>query len=238
MTDPIITLLNGFSAFAVVCAAWTIGIVYIYICRKKNTRVLASGVIIAAAIALGLTGITISFLSVAIFGYNLPWVKGVISYFSYSTLPIGAIAMMYTSWDVTGSPKNKKYMLIGFLIYNIVYYIILFTPSTQTIMCPEVPRGEIYDDWVSSNSPLYYLIYGEVLIVAIISAIGFNKFRKTTPGDLKKRSNYILLALPIIGICILLDTVILTDAYVNYLFIARFLLIFGHFLLLLGFRPS
>lgn len=238
MTDPIITWLNGFSALLLICFAWFIFLLSLYYYKKYKTRVWITGMILAVAVALGWTGITITFLSVAINGYNLPGVKSIISYFSYSTVPLGALAIIYSAWDVSGSPKNKKYVLLGYGIYSIVYYIVLYTTFNQAVVCPEVPAGEIYDDWITPFSIFYYVLWGQVFLTSVIAFIGFNKLRESTAGVLKRKSLMVVLSAPIIGGCILLDTVIMMEWAVNFLFIPRVGMILGVSLLILGFKPS
>ena len=153
--------LNGFSAFLLVCMAWIMAILALKFYFKEKTmfsRYYLFLFMLLAAIALGWTGITITFFSVAIYGYNLPWVKGVISFFSYSTIPVGATAIIIFTWDVFGSPKYKKVIIGGFLGLSVVYYIILYTTFQQAVVCPPVPKGKIYDDWINPNSIIFFLI--------------------------------------------------------------------------------
>jgi len=241
MTDQIITWLNGLSALILISSAWIMAIITLFFYFRDKNKKHINLFFFLIAVALGWTGITISFLSVAIFGFNLPWVRGIISYFSYSTIPIGATMLVLIVWDVVGSPKNKKVIVIIFLICSIIYYIVLYTTFQQAIVCPEVPKGEIYDDWIAPNSFIFVLIWIIVSFVCIMFLFGFNKFRKMTAGDLKNRAKFIMLSVSIIGICILLDTVVLgsiIQPHVNYLFIVRFLMIFGSFAMYWGFRIS
>ncbi|MFX0186268.1 MAG: hypothetical protein ACFE8A_00880 [Candidatus Hodarchaeota archaeon] len=240
MTNQILTWLNGLSAFLLICSAWIMALLSLKFYFKTRHKRHINLFTFLAAIALGWTGITITFLSVAIYGRNLPWVKGVISYFSYSTIPFGAISIILFTWDVFGSPKSKKIIISGFLVLSIVYYIFLYTTFQQVVVCPDVPKGEIYDDWINQKTIFYYLLWVEVSFVAVITAIGFNRFRKMTAGDLKKRAGFIILAAFIVGPCILLDTVILGSVirpHEHFLFIVRFLMIVGAFLAYWSMRP-
>jgi len=236
MVSPIIIFLNGFSALALVISASFMLFYYLYQCHKNKTKPIGTVYFLCLAIALGWTGIAITTLSVVIHGYNLPWVAGVISYFSYSTIPIGALAIIYTTWNVAGSPSKKKYVLMGFFIYSLFYYIVLFLNFEKAVVISET--GVIYDDWITSASFFYYVLWGECLFAATISGIGFNKFRKATPGELHSRSMALLSATPIIGLSILLDTVIFMEPHVNFLFLPRFAMILGLFLVYKGFKPS
>jgi len=241
MTDQIINWLNGFSAFILVCAAWIMAIITLtYYFKDKNKRHL-NELIFLAAIALGWTGITITFLSVVFYNENLPWVRGVISYFSYSTIPIGATAIIIFTWDVFGSPKYKKVMISGFVCISIVYYIILYSTFKISVICPEVPEGEIYDDWINPESIIFYFIWLIIGITAIVTGYGFFKFRKMTAGDLKKRAGFIILASLLVGSGVLSDTVVLgslIQPHVHLLFIVRFMTLIGAFFTFWALRPS
>lgn len=238
MASELITFLNGFSALALVCISIFLFILYIVRSIKAKTNIQLAGIFLFVAIALGWMGISITYLSVVIYGYNLPWVKDIISYFSYSTIPIGALAVVHVSWDVAGAPKNKRKVELVFLIYSIVYYIVLYATFSQAIISPDVPVGEIYDDWVSPTSFLYYLLWGEVGLASIIAAIGWQKFESDAAGDLRKRGFFLLMTSGIIGISILLDTVIFMDWAVNFLWIPRAAMIIGVIFVYLGFKPS
>lgn len=238
MTSEVITFINGFSALLLICISFILAGLYLFQSIKAKTKVQEAGLFLFIAIGFGWMGITITYLSVAIYGYNLPWVKGVISFFSYSTIPIGALAVIHVSWDVAGAPKNKKRVELIFLIYSAIYYIVLYWTFTDAIIIPEVPRGEIYDDWVSPMSLVYYLLWGEVALASVISAIGWRKFESIAPGDLRKRGIFLFIASGIIGTSILLDTVIFMDFAVNILWIPRIAMIFGIILVYLGFKPK
>jgi len=241
MTIQILSLLNGISAFLLVCSTWIMAIIALkFYFKEKHNRYMILFIFLAS-IALGWTGITITFLSVAIYGYNLPWVKGVISYFSYSTVPVGATAIIFFTWDAFGSPKSKKVIIGVYFCLMGLYYIFLFTTFPQSVVLSEVSDGEIYDDWLDPTSIVYYLLIIQVSIAAIITFIGFNKFRKMTAGDLKKRAGFIILASLIIGSCVLYDTVILGSIitpHEQFLFIVRFSMIFGAFCAFWAMRPS
>ena len=237
MTSMLITWLNGISALAIVIVSWLFTIWCVYQYRKTKSNVFLNGLLLTLAVAFGWTGITLSFLSVVIYGYNLPGLKHIVNIFSYSTIPFGSLAIIYVSWDVAASPKSKKVMLFGFIAYTILYYIVLFTTFDEAIACPEVPRGEIYDDWIVPGSFFYYVVWFGVGVVSTISGIGFNKLRKASEGDIKKRALYVVIAAPIFGTCILLDTVIFMEPHVNFLFIPRFLIILGAFFIYWGFKP-
>ena len=94
MTSVVITWLNGISALAIVIVYWIFAIWCIYQYRKTKSSVFLNVILLTIAVALGWTGITVSFLSVMIYGYNLPWIKNVINYLTYSTIPFGALAII------------------------------------------------------------------------------------------------------------------------------------------------
>ncbi|MHA1147686.1 MAG: hypothetical protein ACTSR8_05530 [Promethearchaeota archaeon] len=238
MTSAIITFLNGISALILICISFSLAAIYLFQAIKIKTRIQGAGLILSMAVGFGWMGITITYLSVAFYGYNLPWVKSVISFFSYSTIPIGSLAVINVSWNVAGAPKNKWKVELLFIIYSLIYYIVLYTTFQQAVVCPDVPKGEIYDDWISPTSLLYYLLWGEVALASIISAIGWRKFESVAVGTLKKRGLMLFIASVILGTSILLDTVIFMEWAVNILWIPRIAMIFGIILVYFGFKPS
>jgi len=220
------------------------GVLFALIClhlyKKQKVVTFLSGILLGFAVALGWTGISISFLSVVIYGYNLPWVKGVISYFSYSTVPLGSFAIVATSWNVAGSQKNKRKALAIVALYSALYYVILYSTFNQVVAYTPTPRGELYDDWILSETLFFYILWGEVLIGAVVTAVGFWKFYEQSTGSLRRRSLWLLLSTGIVGSAILLDTVIIGSliALDSALFLVRFSMVLGLFLIYLGFQPS
>ena len=102
------TLLNGGSAFvAVVFAFISIIIALRWYIRTKN-KTFISGILLALAVGFGWMGITLSFLSVMIFRENIPNLHMYVRLFSYSTAPIGTIAVLNVGWDLFLSSKYKK----------------------------------------------------------------------------------------------------------------------------------
>ena len=90
MTIQILTWLNGVSALLLICSVWIMAIITLkFYFEQKNKRHI-NVFIFLAAVALGWTGITITFLSVAIYGYNLAFVRGIISYFLLNEVPADA----------------------------------------------------------------------------------------------------------------------------------------------------
>lgn len=237
MLDPLINWFNGFSALLLVISAWIFGIFNLrrYFDRRSESHLWMT--VLAFAIAVGWTGITISFLSVAIHGYNLPGVRELISYFSFSTIPIGAFGVVNISWNLLFSPKYKKLGLSAFLIIFSIYYIFLYLYWNQTVVCPDVLLGGIYDDWLSPISVPYWIVWAVVGLSASLWLIGMQNFRKQTSGELRRRGNYLLLCTFFIGGAILLDVVIFMAPQADLLWLPRLLMIPGLYLGYVGLRP-
>ncbi len=238
MTDLILTWINGASALALVISAWVFTFVCVSFYKKTHSKTFPiGGIPLGLAVAFGWTGITISFLSVWFTGGNLPWVEGIISYFSYSTIPVGAMAIIYVVWDVAGDPKKKKIALIVFALFSAVYYYFEFTTfSLGAVQVPD-PHGEIFDDFITPDVFFYFIIWAEVGLAAILAGFGFLKFRSMAPGALRRKSTYIVLASVIVATGILWDTVIFFDWIVSTLFLCRLMMIVGLVLIIYGFKP-
>lgn len=234
-----LNFLNGVSALLIVCVAWALAILSLYYYTKKNSKMHIFVFLFHIAVAFGWTGITITFLSVAFYGENLPSIESIISYFSYSTIPLGAITVVYMNWNVLGSPKNKKPVMILLLITTVLYYITLFLTFNQSIIVSQPVPGEVLDDWVSPLSLFYYLLWGLVGVGASVTGLGFNRFRKATAGDLTSRARFIIFASLFGGGGILLDTVILLGtSFQIILWIPRMMMILTVVLIHLGYKPS
>ncbi len=238
MADLITTWINGASALTLVISAW----VFTFVCaslykKSKSKTFLVGGIPLGLAVAFGWTGITITFLSVVFTEINQPWVEGIISYFSYSTIPVGSMAIIYVVWNVAGSPKSKKLALLLFGLFSIFYYYALYTTFTQGVVVPPVDVGEIYDDYITPAVPFYCIVWAEVGFAAVLAGFGFIKFSSIAPGALRSKSNYIILASVIVATSILWDTVIFFDWITPTLFIPRLLMIAGLILILNGFKP-
>jgi len=235
----ILNLFNGGAALILVCVAWFFIIIGLYYYFKKDSKIHIFSVLFCTAVAFGWTGISITFLSVAIHGYNLDGVESIISYFSYSTIPLGATTVVAMNWDVFGSPKKKKHIVIIFLISAVIYYIVLFSTFHEAIIVSEPVPGVVLDDWVSPTSFFYYILWAQVTIPAIVTGLGFNKFRRATAGDLTNRAKYIMIASILGGGGILLDTVILMGTIIEgILWVPRIMMIFALIFIHLGYRPS
>ncbi|MFX1393188.1 MAG: hypothetical protein ACFFAH_06380 [Promethearchaeota archaeon] len=90
MPSNIITWLNGVSALSIVIDSWISAIWCVFQYRKTKSSIFLNGLLLALAVAIGWTGITLSFLSVVIYGSNLPRLKPIVNAFSYSTIPFGS----------------------------------------------------------------------------------------------------------------------------------------------------
>ncbi len=191
--------------------------------------------ILTIAMAFGWTGITISFISNLIFGYTA--LSNIISYFSYSTIPIGSFAVVSVSWNLLFSSKNRKLGLGFFCALYLIYYLFLFMTWNQTVLYSNVP-GLVYDDWLSHLSVSFWMIWIIVGLSAAIWAIGFNRFRTTSPGELQKRALKLLIMSFFIGTGILLDTVVFTGAaFVDFVWISRVIMIPGIYYGYVGLSP-
>lgn len=242
MIEPVLNWLNGVSAFLVVICAWAFAVLHLrrYLSGNKAITTIYM-VVLSIAIAFGWTGITLSFFSVLIEGYTLPEVAAIISYFSYSTIPIGSCAVVLVSWDLLFTPKYKKVGLGIFCLMYFIYYIFLFVTWNQTVLNPNIPyipgSNQIFDDWLSSTSVSFWMIWLIVGASALLYGIGFNSFRSKSAGTIRKRAIYIFFSTFFIGGGILLDTVIFSGTFVEFAWISRFLMIPGVFLGYIGLKP-
>ncbi|TFG23357.1 MAG: hypothetical protein EU529_07745 [Promethearchaeota archaeon] len=237
MTNQFITVLNGLSALVLVCIALLVAIVFLRFYFQNKNWYLLFITLLMIALAIGYFGITLSFLSVVIYGDNLLGLKELVPFFTYSTLPIGCFAIIFMVWDLAGEHEYKRNAIIGQILYSIVYYIVLFITFKEAIICPNVPTGEIYDDWIIPNSIFYYIFLAGILYTTIFTIIGFNKIRKATSGELLKRFMWLFFAPPFMALGILLETLVFMELHRNFLYISRILVILSIILIYIGTRP-
>jgi hypothetical protein len=106
----------------------------------------------------------------------------------------------------------------------------------QTVMFSYGP-GLIYDDWLSATSVSFWMIWIIVVLSAVLWAIGFNNFRKSSSGEIQKRAIRLLLTSFFIGGGILLDTVVFTGIFADYVWISRVMMIPGVYFGYIGLSP-
>ena len=233
------TLLNGGSAIAAVVFAFICSIITIAWYKRTKNKTFLSGGLLALACAFGWMGITISFLSVLLFNENIPYLYMYVRLFSYSTLPVGAIAIMNLGWDLFLSPKHKKVVLISMTIVSVFYYIILYWNIDTVTEMSAVSVGEIYDDWLIPMTIPYFIFLGMTSFTTIVLFIAFLKFFKNTSGDIRKRAIIIVLAAVFLGSAVLMDTVIFVgEIWKDFLFIPRIQVIIGLLCMIVGFKPA
>ncbi len=239
MTNVYLSWVNGLSAFVIVVLAWIFFFRDIFRYKKNKNSLYFNGMIIYISMALGWMGVSLSFLSVLFFGQNAPWIKNVMFFFSYCTLPFGSYAITSSSWDLVGSPMVKKYVLIIALIISAIYYATFFLEFPYAIQISELESiNEVYDDWVNPMSFFFAFIWIQTMISTVICAIGWHKFRKVSTGNLKKRSNSLIISIPIFGCVVLMDTVVPGHLIHSLVFIPRLILLIGMYLLGRSFRPN
>ncbi|HMF34413.1 MAG TPA: hypothetical protein VKK79_23525 [Candidatus Lokiarchaeia archaeon] len=241
MITQLITWLNGISAFTLYVLVWTFFILSIIYYRKTKAHTFVTCMLLGFAVGVGWTGIFLSFMSNILFGDNLPWIIYEIHYVTCTAIPLGSLAIIYTAWDVAGSPNNKKQILIGFGAFSVVYYIVyfatIFTSWNAIVVSPGLAPDTLYDDWLDPAFAFYYFMWLEVGFAAAVTGIGFARFMKSTPGALRKKSLYIVIATLFVGGGILFDLVDFTTFHLYYLWIFRFLVGPGLLLIFYGFKP-
>lgn len=243
-----ISWLNGISTFLLILTAWIFTFYCIIYFAKTKIKTYFGGAILFTAIGLGWTGISCSFLFTEFIGKNPEWIEPVTRFFSYSTIPFGCFGIIYIVWELVGSKKSKKLIYLFYLAIFIIYYLLLYyNINTNVGFYPENPIGTdvVIDDWIDLETHFFYFVWLLVIITSIITLIGFSKMRSKTTGELKERSTLLLLATPLIAFGILADTVILgtiplipVPYHVNILYLVRFIMIVGIFLIIIAFRPA
>lgn len=225
MIEPIFNWLNGITALMVVIGALIFAIFnFRRYYKTKAVNTFYMGVLSLAA-AFGWAGVSLSFLSVLFTGITSPEIQGIMSYFSYSSVPIGSIAVIAISWDLLFSPKYKKAGLGIFCVLYVIYYLFLYMTWSQTVVqSPNIP-GQMIDDWLSVTSVPFWMVWIIVGSSALLWAIGFNAFRAKSSGELQKRAIQLFLAAFFFGGGILLDTVIFTGIFMDFVWIARILML-------------
>ncbi len=241
ITQPI-TWLNGLAAFAIFCSAWIFTVASLIYYAKTKSHTFLTCAFLGTAIGLGWTGIFSSFISNLLNVYNVELTKIFPTYLTFGAIPMGSLGIIYTTWDIAGSPKNKKQILLGFGLFTAVYYVIYYgytvAPLTNAVQIIDgLGTDTLFDDWILPAYPFYWMLWAEVGFAAIVSGVGFMKFLKVTTGALRTKARYLLVATFFVGIGILVDLVDFTEFHLYYLWIARFLVVPGMWLIFIGFKP-
>ena len=234
------TLLNGGSALVAVIFAFFSVILTLKWYRKTKATVFLSGFFMTIAIGFGWMGITLSFLSILFTGSNIPHLHFFIRFFSYSTLPVGSIAIMNVGWDMfVPSKKYKKTVLIIMLIISIFYYIVLYWDITAVTQVSITSGSELIDDWLIPMTIPYFIFLGMTGITSILLGIAFFSFFRKTSGDIRRRAIFVVFCAVFLGSGVMMDTVIfIGDMWKDLLFIPRIQVILGGIFLILGFKPD
>ena len=234
------TLLNGGSALAAVVFAFITFIITVVWYKRTKNKTFISTFFLALACVCGLMGYTLSFLSVLFFGENILYLDLYVRFFSYSSLPVGAIAIMNVGWDMfVPSKKYKKTLLIIMMIVSIFYYVVLYTTFDSVTEVPAVAVGEIYDDWLVPMTIPWFIFLGMVSFSSGVLGISFFQFFRKTSGDIRKRAIILVLASVLLGTAILMDTVLFVGViWKDILFIPRIQVIFGLLCMLIGLKPA
>ena len=122
----------------------------------------------------------------------------------------------------------------------LVHILSLYITFEHTVL-PQTPPplGEIYDDWLNPSSISYYIAWMVLILNAVITLIGFNKYRTFTSGTNRKRAIYIMIATPCFALAfgesIALGNLI--TPHEHLLWIIRFSMLIASVLILYGFRP-
>ena len=234
------TLLNGGSALvAVIFAFFSVILTLIWYKRTKN-QTFITGIFMTLAIGFGWMGITISFLSILLTGSNLPYYYLYIRFFSYSTLPIGCVAIMSVGWDMfMPSKKYKKTMLIIMIIISVFYYIVLYWDIYAVTEVSNTGGSELIDDWLIPMTIPYFIFLGMTGVTSGMLGILFFNFFKKTSGEIRKRAILVVFGAVFLGSAVLMDTVIfMGDMWKDFLFIPRIQVTIGGICILLGFKPA
>jgi len=240
--------LNGISTLLLVLTAWIFTVYCLIYFIKLRVKTYIGGAILFAAIALGWTGITTSFLFTEFIGANPVWIKEVTRFFSYSTIPFGCFGIIYIVWELVGTKKSKTIVYLIYLGLFIAYYSLLYYNLVNNVaFYPTEPVGtsEVIDDWIILDSFFFYFVWSSVILTAVITIIGFGKMHSKTTGELKERSSLLLFATPLIAFGILGDTVIFGTIPIIFIpdhlviiSLVRFIMIIGIFLIVIAFRPA
>lgn len=240
MTNFSFSWLNGISALLLIISAWIlVGLCINYYIKNKK-GIYLGGILLFSSIGVGWLGISLSFLSIEFTGDNQQWIEFIIPFFSYCSIPAGSFAITYSVWDLVGSKETKKKILLIYVFLSIIYYIIFVLSIPLDAIELYVVEGTVIDDWVKPNTIFYLSVWILTSITTTISLMGFAKMNKQMTGELKTRSNMLLIASPIFALCVLADTVVLGSLihyHLNFLFIVRFSMIVSIILIMYAFRP-
>ena len=259
ITTPL-SWINGASAFALWISVWVFTIASAAYYRKVRTHPFLTCTLLGLAVALGWTGVFLSFVTNLAGNPNPDWIYNFPRFLTFGVIPIGSMAIIDTTWSIAGNPMHRKQILIGFLVYSLFYYALYYgyvvwtfnpNPALWTSNFPQnivivqnaSATDTLFDDWVMPTNIFYYALWGQILFATVVSAVGFMKFLKVASGALKKKAIQLLIASLFVGIGILEDLIdfnffgSLGVVHYDYLWLARLVVIPGVWLFFFGFKP-
>ena len=234
------TLLNGGSALAAVVFAFITCIITAVWYKRTKNKTFISVFFLALACVFGLMGYTLSFLSVLFFGENILYLDFYVRLCSYSTLPVGSIAIMNVGWDMfIPSKKYKKALLIAMISIFVFYYIVLYWDIYAVTEVSNTGGSELIDDWLVPMTIPYFVFLGGTTFTSGMLGISFLNFFRKTSGDIRKRAIILVVASVLLGTAILMDTVLLVGViWKDILFYPRLQVIPGLLFVLIGLKPA
>ena len=234
------TLLNGGSALAAVVFAFITCINTAVWYKRTKNKTFISVMFLALACVFGLMGYTLSFLSVLFFGENIMYLDFYVRLCSYSTLPVGSIAIMNVGWDMfIPSKKYKKALLIAMISIFVFYYIVLYWDIYAVTEVSNTGGSELIDDWLVPMTIPYFVFLGGTTFTSGMLGISFFNFFRKTSGDIRKRAIILVVASVLLGTAILMDTVLLVGViWKDILFYPRLQVIPGLLFVLIGLKPA
>ncbi|HMF33854.1 MAG TPA: hypothetical protein VKK79_20680 [Candidatus Lokiarchaeia archaeon] len=230
----ILTWLNGLSDVVVVGSAFVFACYYLFEYRKKQKKYYPVVAVLMFCIAIGWTGILISFVA-ALEGNPNQFVN-VTPYFSYATFPVGFFMCAYLAFDVFYDPKLKRSLYLGLAIFSICYYIFTFGFFDLAIQKPPVQVGNLFDDSLSPFWFPYYIVAGVDAINFYLLGTSFYKLRNKISGTERKRTTLLFYAMIFLTAAIVLDILVWYPEDINLVFIARICMILGNFCFFWGFK--
>src|SRR5271157_1579999 len=137
MITSLLSWINGISAFILWFSAWGFAIAGMVYYHKTHNHPFVTCICLGIAVGLGWTGIFSSFISNLFTGDNQLWTYYFPRYLTFGVIPLGAISIIDTMWNIAGNPKNRKQILIGFFVYTLFYYIVYYGWVITTYNSPD-----------------------------------------------------------------------------------------------------
>lgn len=184
--------LNGATATGVFVFSCLLGLFFVYKSKKTDAKLLMYLGFTYFFAGLIYVGDFLDFITILLTGTNVDNSTGFIGIINWMWFPGVILCAMYLGADLM-IPNKKKLLMIIYLILGIVFELLLFfdTANSITYTYPAVAGEDIINDNMIEDSIMFYLTLFFLLSIIVFLGFGFLIKAIQTKGDIRKNFLYL-----------------------------------------------